>query len=351
MTIRVAVIGAGYFASFHINAWLRLPFVELTTVIEPDTTKHSALRTKLNTSGSPQTIITDTTMTLEPSMVDLIDIATPPHTHAALITECIALQSRCIICQKPFCGSLQNAQEVQKLIDNSNTTVVVHENFRFQPWYRELKKQIDNNHLGDILQASFRLRPGDGQGDNAYLARQPYFRNMKQFLIHETGVHFIDVFRYLFGEPQAVSADLGRLNPAISGEDFGHFIFYYDSGQRAHFDGNRLLDHPADNTRLTMGELLIEGTEGSLSLSGSGKILLRKFGSKNWQTVQYAFEDTDFGGDCVYQLQKHVVEHLQTQSLLENDAASYLKNLQIERLIYQSASEHRQLQIPSGNTL
>jgi len=82
---------------------------------------------------------------------------------------------------------------------------------------------------------------------DAYLERQPYFREMDNFLIHETGVHYIDVFRYLFGEPASLSAELQRLNPAIAGEDSGHFIFYYDNGLRVHFDGNRLLDHAAVN--------------------------------------------------------------------------------------------------------
>ena len=259
------------------------------------------------------------------------------------------LQSQCIVCQKPFCGSLEAAQQVQELINDSQTKIVVHENFRFQPWYRKIKALIDNNTVGEILQATFRLRPGDGQGEDAYLARQPYFRSMKKFLVHETGVHFIDVFRFLFGEPMAVSADLNRLNPTITGEDSGHFIFYFHSGLRTHFDGNRLLDHPADNTRLTMGELLIEGTRGSLALSGNGDLALRKFGCRDWHAVNYQFEDKDFGGDCVYHMQKHVVDHMTIQTPLENEVASYLKNLEIETLIYQAAKEHKQLQIPFGN--
>ena len=42
---------------------------------------------------------------------------------------------------------------------------------------------------------------------------------MPRLLIHETGVHYIDTFRYLFGTPTAVHADLRRCNPVIAGED------------------------------------------------------------------------------------------------------------------------------------
>ena len=39
-------------------------------------------------------------------------------------------------------------------------------------------------------------------------------------------------------------------------------------GARAMFDGNRLADHKAENRRLTMGEMLIEGSKGTLRLNG-----------------------------------------------------------------------------------
>ncbi len=66
------------------------------------------------------------------------------------------------------------------------------------------------------MQAICRLRPGDGQGPEAYLDRQPYFQTMEKFLIHETGVHWVDTFAYLFGPAQSVYAGLRRVNPAIA---------------------------------------------------------------------------------------------------------------------------------------
>ena len=44
---------------------------------------------------------------------------------------------------------------------------------------------------------------------------------MPRFLIHETGIHLIDVFRYLLGEITGVFARLRRINPVIKGEDAG----------------------------------------------------------------------------------------------------------------------------------
>jgi predicted dehydrogenase len=330
--LRVIAIGAGYFAQFQLRAWQRLPDVELVAIVEPDTHRHA----ELAGSYSGATLATSLTQALKQSPADIIDIITPPTTHLALIKEACKLAPQAtIICQKPFCTDLPQAREAVELADSQ--PLVVHENFRFQPWYRQIKSLLDSRALGEVYQARFYLRPGDGQGPDAYLARQPYFRDMEKFLIHETGIHWVDVFRYLFGEPEAVYADLQRHNPAIKGEDSGHFVLHYASGLRAHFNGNRLLDHAAENTRLTMGTMTIEGSDASLSLQGSGAIEVRKHGELNSTPHTYSFNDTDFGGDCVYLLQQHVVEHLLQATPLHNTADAYLRNVELEAAIYQSA--------------
>ena len=58
-----------------------------------------------------------------------------------------------------------------------------------------------------FIKLTFRLRTGDGQGPDAYLSRQPYFQKMEHFLVHETAVHWIDTFRFLLGDINAVYAD------------------------------------------------------------------------------------------------------------------------------------------------
>ncbi|RMF09365.1 MAG: gfo/Idh/MocA family oxidoreductase, partial [Alphaproteobacteria bacterium] len=223
--------------------------------------------------------------------------------------------------------------------------LIVHENFRFQPWYRLIREEIRSGRLGTLQQITFRLRPGDGQGPRAYLDRQPYFQKMERFLIHETAIHWIDTFRFLAGEPDSVYADLRRLNPAISGEDAGYFLFGYDSGLRALFDGNRLLDHAAQDRRLTMGEALVEGTAGTLALAGDGSVTFRAFGSLETETLLEARTYRGFAGDCVHALQSHVVEGLASGAPLENRAEHYLRNLELEEAIYRSAQQGARLAV------
>jgi D-apiose dehydrogenase len=325
--LRVACLGAGYFARFHYEAWKKIPRVRLVGACDQDREKAKA--TGLTAFG-------DLECMLKMARPNLLDIITPPPTHFEALKLAIEKGVKTVICQKPFCESLEQAQEATALAEAAGVTIVIHENFRFQPWYRTIRQALDNKLLGDLLQLTFRLRTGDGQGPRAYLDRQPYFQTMPKLLIHETGVHWIDTFRYLLGEPEAVYGDLRRLNPVINGEDAGYFIFDYADGVRAMFDGNRLLDHAAENCRTTLGEALVEGTLGTLNLAGDGSVKLRRFGEQEDAVLLAAQEWDGFGGDCVKNLISHVVDGVLDGKPLENQARDYLKVIEIEQAIYDS---------------
>lgn len=325
--LKICCIGAGYFAQFHYDAWARIPGAKPIASVDMDLKK--ARTTGLSAYDNMEEMFANETP-------DIIDIITPPEGHLEAIKAALAKGVSAIICQKPFCGGLEQAKIAVELAETANTPLIVHENFRFQPWYRTIKKRIENGAIGEVLQISFRLRTGDGQGPDAYLDRQPYFQKMPRFLIHETAVHWVDTFRYLMGNPDFVYADLRRHNEAIVGEDAGYLILGYDSGQRAIFDGNRLLDHAAENHRNTLGECLVEGTTGTLELDGFGNVTERKFGKVEKRFILPAQSYEGFAGDCVHALQSHVISGLVNETDFENEAADYLKVQEIEEALYQS---------------
>lgn len=337
--LRVAAIGAGYFSRFHYDAWSRLG-IELVAVCDQNQEAAAAVA---ECYGNPP-VFTDVARMLDSVALDLVDIITPPVTHLALIEQVMARRIP-VICQKAFTDNLQQAEQAVQIADTANVPLVVHENFRFQPWYRRIRELLDDGAVGEIYGASFRLRPGDGQGPRAYLDRQPYFQQMPRFLIRETGVHFIDVFRYLFGEVEAVTARLVRLNPVISGEDAGFVVFEFTNGTRALFDGNRLVDHAAANTRLTMGEMLIEGSAATLRLDGCGRLFRRAMGSQQEAALEFDWSRDGFGGDCVFALQQHVVAHFRDGAPLVNEARDYLTNLRVEDAIYRADRESRTIRL------
>jgi predicted dehydrogenase len=334
--VRVAVIGAGYFGQFHYEAWSRMPEVEIVGICVPDATAAAETAARYGKPGAAIPIFTDPAEMMREARPTLIDITAPPVAHLDLIRT-LAPFAPDIICQKPFCDGADGARAAIGLSESHGFRLAVHENIRFQPWYREAKRLIGAGAIGSPFQISFRLRPGDGQGPHAYLDRQPYFQTMPRFLVHETAIHWIDTFRYLMGEPTGVFARLTRLNPAIAGEDAGLILFDFASGARGVFDGNRLSDHIAQNRRRTMGEMWIEGDAGTLRLDGEGRLWHRAFGSNDEAEHRFAWVDHLFGGDCVHACNRHILTAWMAGDAPEVAAASYLRNQIIEDAVYESA--------------
>jgi len=335
--LKVACIGAGYFSQFHFDAWRRIDGTQIVGLTNRD-------RTKAEATGLP--VYDGLAQMLEQAKPDILDIITPPQAHAEAITLALQHDLKAIICQKPFCSSLAEAEKMTEKAQAAGIPLIIHENIRFQPWYRVIRDRIAAGDIGTPLQARFQLRPGDGQGPDAYLDRQPYFQHMPRFLIHETGVHWIDTFRFLFGDPVAVYADLRRVNDTIAGEDAGFFALDHPGGMRSLFDGNRCLDHAATNTRRTMGEGVFEGTEGTLNLWGDGSVTLRAFGATQSTPMLPPDTHDTFGGDCTYALCAHVAKALQEGSAFENLAQDYLKVLHIEAAISRSAETGAKRALP-----
>lgn len=336
-SLRVACVGAGYFSRFHYESWQRIPSVSLVGACDLDLEKAQA------TGVAPFDDLAEMLAATEP---DLLDIILPPSAQSAAFEAALDGGVQHVICQKPFGQSIDSARDMVARAEAAGVTLIVHENFRFQPWYRAVKAALMAGRIGSLSQMTFRFRPGDGNGPDAYLDRQPYFQTMERFLVHETAVHWIDTFRFIAGEPNAVYADLRTVNPAIAGEDAGFVLFDFENGVRAIFDGNRCLDHGAANSRHTMGEGLFEGTDGTVAFGGDGAVMLRMHGQTRQESLLPAFVSAGgFGGDCVHHLQNHVANALCKGAPIENLARDYLHVLEIEQAIYASAETGRKIKL------
>jgi predicted dehydrogenase len=332
---RLAITGCGYFSRFHREAWSRLP-VEVAAICDADRAKAEAAATAF-----PRALVfTDAAIMLDEMRPDLVDIVTPPETHEALAALCAA-RGIAAICQKPLAPDWETAVRIVETAERAGATLIVHENFRFMPWFAEVDRLVRDGAVGEPLDISFWLRSGDGQGADAYLARQPYFRTMPRFLVHETIIHLIDVFRMIFGEIAGVFCRMRTLNPAIVGEDAATVLFAFENARRNGIvDGNRLVDHPSDDPRMTNGVLLVEGTGGQLRGDGYGRLFLRPHrGAEREHT--YGWQQRGYGGDCVYRQCAAALAHVAEGASVPNLARAWLRNMDVEEAIYRSAAEAR----------
>jgi predicted dehydrogenase len=335
MALRLGIVGCGYFAQFHREAWSRLP-VQVVAICDADRAKAEAAAREF--PGAQ--VFTEAAEMLDAVRPDVVDIVTPPATHAPLVALCAA-RGVAAICQKPLAPDWETAVAIVETAERAGMSLVVHENFRWMPWFMEAHRLIEAGAIGEPLDISFRLRSGDGQGPDAYLSRQPYFRTMPRFLVHETIIHLIDVFRFLYGEVSGVFARLRTLNPAIVGEDAATVLFAFENARRQGIvDGNRLIDHPSDDPRMTNGVMLAEGTGGQLRLDGHGRLFLRPHRGEEREHA-YTWQQRGYGGDCVFRQCEAALAHLRDGAPVANTARAWLRNLAIEEAIYRSAAEGR----------
>jgi D-apiose dehydrogenase len=329
MEERIVMVGAGYFAQFQLEGW-RDAGAPVVALCDLDVVRANTLAQRF---GNPR-CYTQAAAMFDVMQPTLVDVVLPPQAQAPVVRA--ALQRRIpTICQKPFGVDLAEAEALTAFAEAQSTPLVVHENFRFTPWFRECRRLIDAGHFGRLHGITFRLRPGDGQGASAYLDRQPYFQKMPQLLVRETAVHFIDAFRFLMGEVLAVTARLRRLNPVIAGEDAGLLIFEFDDDATGLFDGNRLNDHVAQNPRRAMGEMWLEGERGVLRLDGDTRLWWKPHHGAETEHVYERGAAGAFGGACTA-LQTHVLAHLRTGAALHNGARAYLHNLLVQAAVYHS---------------
>jgi predicted dehydrogenase len=192
---------------------------------------------------------------------------------------------------------------------------MVHENWRFQPWYREIKRLLNPGAIGaKIHLMTFRSRRGDGWGPNTYLNRQPNFRDYPRLLVYENGVHFIGTYRYLAGEIQRVYAVLKRLNPVIAGEDAGIVTFEFASGATALWDANG----------------------GSTRLYHDSRLTIQPLGQLE-RDPAFPHGNRGFAGDCCYAMQRHFIDRMIDGGEFETNGPDYLRTRAVQDAVYPSA--------------
>ena len=314
-SLKGVIIGAGFFARFQADGWKRIGGVDLAAVADPLPGRAEDFATKY---GIPRWY-TDASAMLEAEKPDFADIVTRPDTHREL-TELAAGHAPAVICQKPMAPSLEECEAMVRHCGERGVRLLIHENWRWQPWYREAQRLIADGALGRVFHLGFRMRTGDGRGREPYQV-QPYFRRMERLLVYETAVHFLDTFRFLGGDLQSVFCQTNRINPVICGEDYALIQVSFRSGAKGLIDANRISG--SSPPEVAFGELRIEGERRDHPNRGRRKPVFQEYG-KPEALRQAACVGPGYKGDSVKALQEHLAECLLIRGSLRNRKARHI---------------------------
>ena len=125
--LRGTVIGCGFFAENHLNAWATIKDVELVAVCDLDPAKAEGAKQRF---GAGQAY-TDAAAMLRETRPDFVDIATTVPSHRPLVELAASLRVPAIV-QKPFGPTLADCEAMVKACAEAGVPLMVHENFRFQ---------------------------------------------------------------------------------------------------------------------------------------------------------------------------------------------------------------------------
>lgn len=137
--------------------------------------------------------------------IEILDIAFPPDQQLEVVRGALKNKSiRGILCQKPLAMNSSEAAQIVELCAKAGVKLGVNSNMRYDQSMRALKTLLDAGYLGTPVLATIEMR--------AIPHWQDFLKKYQRLEILNMGIHHIDILRYLFGDPQSITA-LARTDP------------------------------------------------------------------------------------------------------------------------------------------
>jgi predicted dehydrogenase len=160
--------------------------------------------------------------------IEVVDIALPPHVQLDVVKAiCKQPHIKGVLCQKPIAMSLADTKEIVRLCEDAGKVCAVNSNMRYDQSMRALKFAIDEGVLGESVLATIEMR--------AIPHWQDFLKQYDKLEIFGMGVHHVDIFRYLFGDPEKITC-VCRTDPR---SQFPHkdgitqYTYQYENGLMA----------------------------------------------------------------------------------------------------------------------
>lgn len=276
--LRVGMVGAGMISDFHLKAWEKVDRAEVVCVCDVDAARAKARAEAFGVAQAED----DFLRMLDRGEMDAIDIATPMETHEPLIREA-AGRRLAILCQKPLTPKLTEACRLVADVQ-SYARLMVHENWRFRPYYRQAGEWIAAGLLGRLQQCYMSAFSAgliaNASGVRPALVREPSMRTSRLLMTGSVLIHHLDVLRYLLGPLRVVHARCGREADEVKADTFTTIMLETPARAPVVLMGNLAvpgLSLPIED------EIRIIGTESCISFSDNS---LKLVGARS-ETIRY----------------------------------------------------------------
>ena len=215
-SIRIGLIGCGKQAHKHISGLSTIPGVEVVLAdCEPELARSLAEEKGLDWVSEPRRIADD-------ASIRAIDICTPTPSHAELIRMAVE-SGKDFLVEKPLCGSLDEARELDKLAAAAGRIGMVGYTYRYAPAFefgRTILEDVPatgtSDVVGRIVTASMRI---GGRGSHQVWKHR---KETGGGAISEMMVHIVDLAIWYFGpvrDVDVLACDLLMPRRVIQGKE------------------------------------------------------------------------------------------------------------------------------------
>jgi predicted dehydrogenase len=145
--VNVGIIGAGYIAASHADAYAVHPDARVVCVADPVVDKAQALARRHGAVAVPDV------ETLLDADLDVVSVCTPSPTHASLAVAALAAGKH-VLCEKPLARSLVDARHIVEAARRGPGLLMVGHVSRFEPDHRAAFDTVAAGHLGQVRMMS-----------------------------------------------------------------------------------------------------------------------------------------------------------------------------------------------------
>jgi myo-inositol 2-dehydrogenase/D-chiro-inositol 1-dehydrogenase len=222
--IGVGIIGSGFVAEIHVEAFRRVPNARIVAVASPTQGKAADFARR---HGIPDAF-TDYRQMLELAEVHVVDLALPNDFHCQA-TELAAAAGKHVICEKPLATTLLEADRMIAACRNAGVHLMYAEELCFTPKYVRAKKLVDEGALGDL----FLLKQSEKHdGPHA-----PWFWDVSRSgggVTLDMGCHAIEFFRWLL-DKRAITSVYAQMGTYLhrdrtEGDDNSVVLLEFEGG-------------------------------------------------------------------------------------------------------------------------
>ncbi len=342
--LRMALLGAGFWARYQLAAWQELPAVRCVAVCDPVRAKALRLAEEF---GIPHVAENAETLLAEHPL-DFVDIVSDVSSHELLVALA-ARHGLPAICQKPLAPSLEAARRMAQQMNEAGVPLLVHENWRWQAPLRQLKSLLTPDRLGSPVRARI-----DYANSFPVFANQPFLKELSQFILTDIGTHILDVARFLFGEATELYCQTRRMRDDIAGEDVATVVMRMENDVTVTCNLSYASRWELDLFPQTM--VAVEGTRGGVSLGAGYE--LKTYDDRGTQVrrvdiPQYQWAEPDYAliHASIVDCHRHLLSALEKQHPAETTAEDNLRTLELVYGAYESADTGRVVRFGDGQRL